>query len=171
MKNDKSLIITKDGEVLDNSSLVVMGDASTLKEVIPYNRITNIAKSTLTRLNWDKKAGVWRCSLGEFSELELLPVAASELYAVWTDTVGRPAYYDVKEPEGYEPEEWEIGYRVAFTEKVIGPCYSDFFGISRDFAEAVCKFHIQDREAVIKVKGATPVNTSNGVFYSPKIVR
>ena len=56
-KND-SIIITEDGEVLDQSSLVPMGDGSSLKELVPYNRLTNIAKSSLTRLTWDKKRGL-----------------------------------------------------------------------------------------------------------------
>lgn len=169
-KND-SIIITEDGEVIDQVSLVPMGDGSSLKEVIPYNRMSNIAKQSLTRLTWDKRIGVWKCSLGEFTELDLVPVAASELYAIWTEQVGRPAYYNVKEPESYEEGEVEQGYRVAFTEKIIGPCYADFFGMARDFAEAICKMGHANKDAPIKVKGSIAVTTGNGTFYSPKIVR
>lgn len=171
MTKDRSIIVDEDGLVIDQVALVPLGDASTLKEVIPYNRMTNIAKSTLTRLTWDKRVGVWKCSLGEFTELKLTPIAATELYAVWTSEVGRPQYYDVKEPEGYEEDEVEMGYRVAFTEEIIGPCYGDFFGLSRDFAEAVCKMAHHDKGKVITVKGSTTISTGNGPFHAPKIVR
>jgi len=167
----KSLVVDQEtGEVLDQSSLVPMGDGSSLKELIPYNRMTNIAKSTLTRLNWDKKTGEWRCALGAFTELVIIPKAATELYAVWTEQVGRPAYYGVSEEEAGEYGEVEMGYRVAFLEAKIGPCYSDFFGLTRDFAEGICKIAHSSDNAPIKVKGSVAVSTGNGTFYVPKVV-
>lgn len=170
MSKNQSLIITEDGEVLDQSALVPVGDAGSLKEIIGYNRMKIIARTTYTRLTWDKRAGVWQCSLGEFTDLELKPVAASELYAVWTEQVGKPAYYGTDKPDTYDDDEIEMGYRVAFIEKSIGPCYGDFFGLSRDFAEGCCKQAANNDEAIVKVKGSRPVNTSNGTFYVPKIV-
>lgn len=167
-KND-SIVITEDGEVLDQSALVPMGDIATLKEAIPYNRMNSIARTTLTRLVWDKKGGTWSCSLGEFSELKIKPVAASELYAVWTETVGRPAYYGTEKPEDFAAEEVELGYRVAFMEENLGPCYSDFFGLTRDFAEGICKRAVNNKDVVIHIKGSSVRNTSNGVFYVPKV--
>ena len=171
MTKQDSIIITEDGEVLDQSSLVPMGDGSSLKELVPYNRLTNIAKSTLTRLTWDKKRGLWTCSLGEFDALNLIPKAATELYAVWSEQVGKPAYYGTSEEDAAQYGEAEKGYRVAFAEETIGPAYGDFFGLSRDFAEAVCKFGATNPGNPIKVKGNTAINTQNGTFYVPKIVR
>jgi len=171
MTKQDSLIITEDGEVLDQSSLVPMEDGSSLKELVPYNRLTNIAKSTLTRLTWDKKRGLWTCSLGEFDALNLIPTAATEIYAVWSEQVGKPMYYGVDEEEATGFGLPEKGYRVAFMEETIGPAYGDFFGLARDFAEAVCKFGATNRGNPIKVKGNTAINTQNGTFYVPKIVR
>lgn len=168
-KND-SIIITEDGEVLDQVSLIPMGDGSSLRELIPYNQLSNIAKSTLTRLTWDKKNGEWSCSLGTFTELTLEPKAATKLYAVWTEQIGRPVYYGVSEEEALAHGEAEMGYRVAFSEAKIGPCYADFFGLTRDFAEGICKIAYGTEDAKIKVKGSTAISTSNGTFYVPKIV-
>lgn len=169
-KND-SIIITDDGEVIDQSSLIPASDGASLKELIPYNRMGNIAKSTLTRLIWDKKNGIWTCSMGEFSELLIIPMAASELYAVWSEQVGKPLYYGVSKEEAQLAGNPEKGYRLAFVEKVIGPAYTDLFGLCLDFGEAVCKIGNLDKNATILVKGSNIVTTSFGPFYVPKIAR
>lgn len=171
MTKHSEVIDNETGEVLDQSALVPMGDGSSLRELVPYNRMTNIAKQTLTRLNWDKKKGVWKCSLGEFTELSLTPKAATELYAVWTEQVGKPSYYGVDKEDASVYGQPEMGYRVAFMEATLGPCYTDLFGLSRDFGEAVCKIASYGKDEVIKVKGGDAISTSNGVFYAPKIVR
>lgn len=169
---NKSLIIDEEtGEVLDQTGLVPVGDGSSLRELIPYNRLTNIAKSSLTRLVWDKKKGSWQSSLGEFTDLELLPLAASEIYAVWSDVVGKPLYYGVSKEEAAPFGDVEKGYRIAFVEKTIGPAYADLFGMAIDFAEAFCKMAVNDKEKPIRIKGNDTRQTSFGVLYVPRIVR
>jgi hypothetical protein len=168
----QSLVIDEEtGEVLDQSALVPMGDSSSLKELVPYNRMSNIAKSTLTRLNWDKKTGEWKCSLGSFTELTIIPKAATEIFAVWTEQVGRPAYYGVSQEDALGYGEPELGYRIAFLEAKLGPCYSDFFGLSRDFAEGICKIAHATENAPISIKGSEARSTGNGTFFVPKVVR
>jgi hypothetical protein len=170
--SNKSLIIDEDtGEVLDQTGLVPMSDGSSLRELIPYNRMTNIAKSSLTRLVWDKKKGLWQSSLGEFTDLELIPMAASEIYAVWSDVVGKPLYYGVSKEEAAPFGEVEEGYRIAFIEKTVGPAYADLFGMATDFAEAICKMGTNDKGKPIQVKGNESRSTSFGVLYVPRIVR
>ena len=168
----QSLIVDEEtGEVLDQVGLVSIGDGSSFRELVPYNRMTNIAKSSLSRLTWDKKKGIWSCSLGEFDALTVVPMGATELYAVWSEQVGKPLYYGVDKSEAEEVGEPEKGYRIAFVEATIGPAYADLFGLTMDFGEAFCKMGTQDRDKPIVIKGANSISTSFGVFYTPKIVR
>jgi hypothetical protein len=171
MSTKDSIIVDEDGEVIEENSLVPVGDGSSLKELIPYNRMSNIAKSTLTRLNWNKKTGVWSSSLGEFSSLEIVPVAASELYAVRSEQGGKFIYYGVDENEAEQLGIPTKGRRVAFMEKENGASYSDFFGMTVPFADALCKIGTTYKGEPILIKGSDPVPTSNGVIHIPKIVR
>src|ERR1044071_6918495 len=135
---DKSQVIDNEtGEVID-SFLVPVDGPETLDNLIPYNKMTNIARQTLSRVKWDARGGKWTSDMGDSNTLTGTLVKATYLYAIWGEKLGEPKYIGF-EPPANSSEKPEIGYRLAIDSEEFGPCYTDLFGIASRKGSAACK--------------------------------
>jgi len=168
--SDKLQTIDGDtGEVYDTFLVPVEGP-ETLDNLIPYNKMTNIARQTLVRIKWNSRTGKWESDMGDSNTLSGVLVKAAPLYAVWTDQLGKPSYLGFSPPEN-PTGEVSTGYRLAINSEEFGPCYCDMFGIVARKGSAACKVADKNPENRIKFNGSEALSTEYGTFYSPMLVK
>lgn len=169
MANELRTIDGDTGEVYD-TFLVPIEGPETLDNLIPYNKMTNIARQTLMRIKWNSRTGKWESDMGDSNTLSGILVKAAPLFAVWTDQLGKPSYMGFTPPPETD-EDVSTGYRLAINSEEFGPCYCDLFGMVARKGSAACKAADKNPENRIKFNGSEAINTEYGVFYSPMLVK
>ena len=170
--SDKEIVIDNEtGEVMGGDYTNISGvTGETLAALVPYNRMTHIAKTALLRAEWDKKKGVWITDMGESSTLTGEMVKATEIYACWSSQVGKPDCMGFGPICPQHPDKSEMGYRLAIDSEEFGNVYVDLFGLAQRVGAAACKYAVANNDK-IAFDGSKAINTQNGTFYIPKIVR
>lgn len=171
MSNKDQVIDNETGEVFGGDEF--QGEAKTgetLAALIPYNRMLNIARATLTRMDWDKKEGLWVTDIGETDEITGEIIKATEVYSCWSEQVGKPTCQGFGPACPNHPETSQMGYRLAIASDEFGNVWVDLYGLAQSVGSAACKFAAASG-GKIHFKGSKAISTQNGTFYIPKLVR
>lgn len=170
--SEKTTIIDGETGEVTGEVLYPEGNASgeTLNALVPYNRSKIIARTTLTRMDWDKKAGTWVTDMGETDELTAVLVKATEVYSCWSDQIGKPTCQGFGVSCRLHPETSEMGYRLALDTEEFGNVWVDLYGLAQRIGSAACK-HAEAHNGQVNFKGSKVINTQNGPFHIPRIVK
>lgn len=117
------------------------------------------------RIEWDKKAGGWKCESFESSYLEGRLMAVTTLWAKWSERVGQPEDMQV----GVKPEGsgYDMGLRLIFE------CddflyYWDCFGITFKSAQSAVR-RAQKQGGFFSFSGQKQISTRFGPFVIPTL--
>lgn len=122
------------------------------------------------RITFDKDTGFWSVeSMGDgLVEIEGQLVAATTIWARWTDRVGQPECIDVGKACSNLPH--EMGLRIIFDDGVMGLFYWDAFGISFKAAQGAVR-RAKVTGGHFKFDGRKQINTKFGSLYVPTLER
>lgn len=167
-----NVIDNETGEVFGSEALPDDSAQSgeTIQALIPYNRMLNIARNTLTRMDWNKDSGMWVTDLGETDELIGEIIKATEVYSCWSHQIGKPTCQGFGPACPEHPDTSQMGYRLAIDTEEFGNVWVDLYGLAQRAGSSACKVAASN-DGKISFKGSKAINTKNGTFYIPKIVK
>lgn len=114
------------------------------------------------RLDWDKKEGFWYCEEFKSRKLKAEFLQATTIWAIWSETVGRPESIVV----GVRPDlDHEMGIRIVFSIDDF-LYYWDAFGLAFKTAQSVVR-RAKRLNGHIMFVGNKQVSTRFGQFHIP----
>jgi hypothetical protein len=126
-----------------------------------------IAQEAPLRIDWDKKAGIWRTDLGETEDLLAFSFVARRIYACWTDNIGQPICLGMGDKCPDHPDTSDKGYLVGMDTQQFGLVIGQFFGLAQRVMSASAKLYI--RQGIVRYVGSREIVTRFGKFQLPVI--
>jgi hypothetical protein len=152
-------------EEYGNDSNAMTLDEYVPTSIIPIDQSADIALLP-SRMEWDKRRGMWVSDTFEDVTLSLRLIASTFVYALWSDKVGQPRCYGIGECCGANPEECNRGIRLFVEVEGLGYYYVDMFGIAVRSAQGIVKFAMANGP-VLDFIDKKEVNTKFGKLYIP----